>query len=114
MIKGIQMELGDGQKYVIPPLTLGALEDLQERIENVGGLDKESVAAMIDVTLAALKRNYPDMTRETVRELVDVATMGDVFEACMDASGLKRRAIEAEAEAALAADAVGNEATAPA
>jgi hypothetical protein len=113
MIPGIPMILGDGKEYTIPPLTLGALEDLQDRIDKVAGLDKESIAAMIDVTHASLRRNYPELTRAEVRELVDVANMQDVFEAAMDASALKRRALEeAAAGVADAGEAGGNAPTA--
>lgn len=94
MIPGIPMTLGDGKEYVIPPLTLGALEDLQDRIDKVAGVDSASIGTMIDVGLAALKRNYPDITREDVRQLMDLENMEEVFTSALDASGLKRRALE--------------------
>ncbi|QCI93373.1 hypothetical protein [Novosphingobium sp. EMRT-2] len=97
MIPGIPMQLGDGKTYTIPPLTLGSLEDLQDRIDAVSGMDKASIATMIDVALAALRRNYPDLTREEVGGLIDVANMDEVFTSALDASGLKRKALEAEA-----------------
>lgn len=99
-VKGIKLTLGDGKEYVIAPLLLGALEDMQESISSVGdGLDPDTIRTMIDTAHSSLLRNYPDMTREDVRQLLDVANMADVFEACMDMSGMKRKAIEAEAEA---------------
>lgn len=95
MIKGIPMTLGDGREYIVPPLTLGALEDNQEAIEaSTDELSATSIRAMIDIAHAALRRNYPELTRGDVRELIDVAIMGDVFTACMDVSGLKRKAME--------------------
>ena len=91
-MKGIKLTLGDGAEYVVAPLTLGALEDLQEKIEAVDGtMTAANISTIIDVTTASLKRNYPDMTREQVRDLVDVENMGDVFEACMDISGMKAK-----------------------
>ncbi|BCA57683.1 hypothetical protein [Sphingomonas sp. HMP6] len=97
MAKGITLTLGDGNAYVMPPLTLGALEDFQDGIAAMeqGGLDKETIATTIDVALASLKRNYPEMTRDMVRELIDLEIMAEVFEAVMDVSGLRRKAIEA-------------------
>jgi hypothetical protein len=96
-IKGITLELG-GEDFVVPPLPLGALEVLQERIELfTGGLDKGSVATVIDCLHASLKRNYPEKTREDVAELVDVGNMGDVMQAVMDVSGMRRKQIEAAA-----------------
>lgn len=106
-IPGIPLTLGDGETYVIAPLTLGALEDYGDALNNVGELDKASIGTMIDVALASLKRNYPAITREQVRDLIDVGIMGDVFEACMDVSGLRRKELEAVQEAAAPGEAEG-------
>lgn len=97
-VKGIPVELG-GETLVIPPLALGALEQLQERVGNFRGdiRDKEQVATVIDAAHAALKRNYPEMTREQVADAIDIGNMADVFEAVMDVSGLKRKALETAA-----------------
>lgn len=102
-IKGIALELG-GVDFVVPPMTLGALELLQERIEVfTGGFDKGSVATVIDCLHASLKRNYPETTREDAADLVDMANMGEVMQAVMDASGMHRKRIEAEKAGNLAA-----------
>lgn len=103
MIKGITIDLG-GADYVVPPLSIGSLERLQDRIEAFeGGMGKESVSLMVDVAEAALKRNYPDITRDSLVEIMDVSNMEDIFSAVMDVSGLKRKAIDAgEAEATTA------------
>lgn len=95
-VKGIPVNLG-GEDFVIPPLSLGALEQLQERVANFRGDigDKEQVATVIDAALAALKRNYPEISRQEVADMIDVGNMADVFEAVMDVSGLKRKALEA-------------------
>lgn len=95
-VKGITVPLG-GQDYVIPPIALGALEQLQERISKFTGdvTDALQVATVIDAAHAALKRNYPDITRADVADLIDVANMADVFTAVMDVSGLKRKGLEA-------------------
>ena len=95
MAKGITLTLGDGKDYILPPLTLGALEDFQDRIAAMesGGLDKDTIATTIDVALASLKRNSPEMTRDMVRERIDLEVMAEVFEAVMDVSGLRRKAL---------------------
>lgn len=94
-IKGIPLPLG-GKTYIVPPLNLGALERLQERLTSfTGGIDQESVSTVLDAAHSALLRNYPDLTRDQVAEVVDVANMAEVMEAVMDVSGLKRKAIEA-------------------
>lgn len=97
-VKGVPIEMG-GETYVVPPLPLGVLEAMQDRLAAMnGGLDKESVATTIDCLFACLKRNYPDMTRERVAtDLLDVGNMGEVMQAVMDVSGMRRKAAEAEA-----------------
>lgn len=106
MVRGIPLMLGDGKEYTVAPLTLGALEDYGDALNNIGALDKASVATTIDVALASLKRNYPDMTREQVRNLIDVENMDRVFQACMDVSGLLRKELEAT-QAAAAGESLG-------
>ena len=104
-IKGVTVEL-NGANYVIPPIALGALEQLQSRIGEFDGnvQDAKQISTVIDCAHAALKRNYPEMTREEVDDLIDIGNMGEVFAAVMDVSGLKRKEQEAaqagEAQAA--------------
>lgn len=95
-IKGIPLELG-GETLIVPPINLGALEQMQEALASyTGGLDKVSMATVLDAAHAALRRNYPDMTREDVADVIDVANMQQVMEAVMDVSGLRRKALEAD------------------
>lgn len=95
--KGIQVELGN-VSYVVPPLPLGALEVFQDRMSTfTGGMDPESIRFTIDVAHASLKRNYPDLTRDDVAELIDVGNMQEILDAVLDVSGLKRKAAEAAA-----------------
>jgi hypothetical protein len=95
MNRGITIQIGE-KDYIVPPLSLGSMEDMQEQIAQLdNSRNPSNVTAMIDITWVALKRNYPDMTREEVRQGVDLATMGDVMAAVMDISGLKRKEIEA-------------------
>lgn len=100
-IKGVTVNL-NGTDYVVPPIALGALEQLQAKIAAFDGNagDAQQISTVIDCAHAALKRNYPELTREEVADLIDISTMMDVFEAVMDVSGLKRRAQEAENGAA--------------
>lgn len=94
-VKGISIELG-GEQYVVPPIALGALEQLQSRLAGFSGdvSDAAQVSTVIDAAHAALRRNYPQLTRDAVADLIDVSNMAEVFEAVMDISGLKRRSHE--------------------
>lgn len=96
-VPGVNFAFSGGKTLVIPPLSLGDLEQLQDRIAEVkGGVDKESVKTIVDVTHAALKRNYPEMERSEVAALLDLGNMLDVFQCVMDVSGTRRKAQEKE------------------
>ena len=88
------MQLG-GTGFVVPPLSLGAIETMQDRIGKfTAGANLESVGTVIDALHSALCRNYPEMTREQVAEMVDLGDMQEVMEAIMDVGGLKRKSLE--------------------
>ncbi len=85
-------------EWIIPPLSLGALELLQERIGKLeaGSVDPENIRTIVDATHAALVRNYPALTREEVASEIDLGNMMDVIAAVMDVSGVRRKALEDE------------------
>lgn len=101
-VPGVEYPFTKTTKLVIPPLALGALEQMLDRINAVmdGEFTMEGVGTVIDATHAALRRNYPEMTRDEVAELVDLRNMREVLEAVMNASGLEARVVGAEGEAA--------------
>ena len=94
---GIKIVLG-GDEYIVPPIAIGALEQLQDRITQYTGnpMGSGQAGTVIDCAHAALKRNYPDLTREAVADMIDVGNMAEVFEAVMDVSGVRRKAKEGE------------------
>lgn len=94
-VKGITLDFS-GRRMVVPPLSLGALEQLQERLAAFSGdiSDPDQVRTVIDSAHAALRRNYPDMTRIDVAEAIGLENMLEVMEAVMDVSGMKRKAAE--------------------
>lgn len=89
-VPGIEYQF-PGKKLIIPPLSLGDLEQLLERINRVmaGNMDKDAIATVIDATHGALRRNYPDMDRQEVAGLLDLRNMRDVLNVVMGASGLE-------------------------
>jgi hypothetical protein len=103
MFPGVEFDFGGGQRLLVPPLSCGALELLQDRLNELPTLaatDTQAVRTVVDAAHAALRRNYPDATRDEVAELVDVANLGDVYECLMDVGGLRRRAQQEAREAA--------------
>jgi len=94
MIPGIEHDFGGGRVYVIPPLTLVSLELMQDRISAVeisSAIDPGSIKTVIDVTYAALKRNYPDLTRTEVGELLDIGNFHEVMAKVLDVAGVMRK-----------------------
>lgn len=89
-IPGVQFEF-PGKVLVIPPLSLGDLEQLLDRINSVmaGNMDKDGVATVIDATHAALRRNYPEIERAEVAALLDLRNMRHALDAVMNASGME-------------------------
>lgn len=95
MTPGIKLTLG-GTEYTVPPLALGTIEDMEDQLKDFrGGIDADSVKTVIDATTAGLQRNYPDITRDEVRGMLDLGNMIDVMQALMDVSGIKRKELEA-------------------
>ncbi len=97
MIAGIKVELG-GAEWVVPPLNLGALIELQDKLEafRPGAVDKGSIDTVLECVYRAMKRNYPDVTKEQLAEHIDLANMVGLMQAVMDVSGLRRKQLEAE------------------
>ena len=96
-VKGVPVDLG-GTTYIVPPLSLGAMEQLLPRLLEfkATAANIKDVAVVVDAAHAALKRNYPALEREVVADLIGLENMMDIMEAVMDVSGLKRKALEAE------------------
>lgn len=91
--KGVSIEFANGETFIVPPLTLGAVEQLQDRLLAFkGGIDKDSISFIIEATTTALQRNYPEITQEHVKnELIDLGNMEEVIGAVLDVSGIKRK-----------------------
>lgn len=89
-VKGVEFEFADGSVFVLPPLSLGAVEVLQDRLMQFrGGLT--GTDTVIDAVFMALQRNYPDITRDRVAfDLIDLDNMNAAMEVVMNVSGLSK------------------------
>lgn len=91
-IDGITVRMG-GADYVVPALTLRQLKKLKDKL---GALRQISPLAasegqlepLVDVIHAALSRNYPDLTREEMEDLIDLGNIGQLVAAVVNVSGL--------------------------
>ncbi|MDO7501848.1 hypothetical protein Q5X76_14340 [Acinetobacter baumannii] len=76
----------DGQPFVFAPLSLGAVEKLLPALQ---AFKPDDVGSVIDVAFKSLKRNYPDITRDDVADMIYMDQLTEVMEAVMSVSGLK-------------------------
>jgi hypothetical protein len=98
---GIEVDLG-GEKFIVPAIALGKLKELQPRLaeldlSDMGALSPGALDTVSDLILAALNRNYPDMTRAQLDDLLDLGNLGDVVKIVTGQSGLveKKRELSA-------------------
>ena len=76
----------DGQPFVFAPLSLGAVEKLLPALQ---GFSPNDVGTVIEVAHKSLKRNYPDITRDDVADMLYIDQLEEVMSVVMSASGLK-------------------------
>ena len=76
----------DGHALVFAPLSLGAVEKLLPALQS---FQPHDVGTVIDVAHKSLKRNYPEITREDVADLIYMDQLQEVMTAVMSVSGLK-------------------------
>ena len=95
MIEGYSVQLGD-RTLIVPPLTLKALRRLSPSIKNLASLREgvlptdEQFGIISEIVTAALNRNYPDLTQDSVEELLDTGNLHKILFAVMHASGLEK------------------------
>jgi hypothetical protein len=74
LFEGPLIELG-GRTYVLPKLSFGAFQRAQTKIRDIAeGRFADPVelqAAVADVILASLQRNYPELTHEQLLDVLD-------------------------------------------
>jgi hypothetical protein len=92
MIPGITVVMG-GQQWTVPPLTLGQLRRLMPKVRQLteigAQMGETQIGVLTEIVAAALQRNYPDMTAETVENLLDLGNAGAVLNAVLTGSGLR-------------------------
>ena len=90
-IPGVALNLG-GHELIIAPLNVNQLQHFQElfahppKTENIS----EEFEASLPLIVAALQRNYPDLTPDDARGLIDIGNFREVVNAITSESGLKK------------------------
>lgn len=92
LIPGVPVQIGT-KTYVIAPLTFRQLKQLTPQLNSLpqGRPSAEQLEPVMDVIAAALSRNYPELTRDQLEDMIDISNMGAVVLAALNASGLKPR-----------------------
>lgn len=94
LFEGAEVVLGR-QKYVVPALTIRQLKKYRKEIAvlpSLAGRDPtdEEVDGLLDVFHAAVSRNYPDLKREDLEDLIDLNNLPTLIKAVLAQSGLER------------------------
>lgn len=89
-IPGVTFNLG-GIDFVLAPLNLMQVEAMEPVIaEFKNAADMQSVSKIAQqLVLASLSRNYPDITEDDVKQLLDIGQMNAAIAAVLGVSGYK-------------------------
>ena len=93
MIRGTVVTIGN-TKYILPPLNINGLERHARLLkagmsgELTSEVAVEKFGELAEMIHSALRRNYPDVTLEQLKEDVDVANFDELFQAIVKTSGL--------------------------
>lgn len=90
---GELVQLGD-REFIVPSLSMKQAKDLWPEILDMDqGITKvnlpEKQSKWLDIVTAAISRNYPDVRREELEELVDLRSIRKLMLIVMGNSGLE-------------------------
>jgi hypothetical protein len=90
---GVAIRMG-GKDWIVPALSIGQVRRLMPEISKVTTSDSGAVLpddvaqSALNIIHAALSRNYPDVTKEMLEDLIDLGNFRKIIEAIMGVSGL--------------------------
>jgi len=91
--EGIDVTIA-GEKYIVPALSLGQMEEFLPAFERLSKMDpatqsisKENNRDIVDVLHAAFSRNYPEITKEDIKKLIDLKNVRTIVAAVKGESG---------------------------
>jgi hypothetical protein len=109
--EGVPIYMG-GKEYVVPPLSIKYIRNNRDKLKemrtlavNLDVLTPEGDAffsASLELIHAAIVRNYPEVTRDELEEMIDLGTMPQITLAIMHASGFTFQKGPASGEAVAA------------
>jgi hypothetical protein len=86
---GKLIQLG-GVGYVVPAIGLRKVRELLPRLQKLtpGRATTEDIDTIVDMVFAALSRNYPDMKKEDLEDLLDLKNCQEVVRVVAEESGM--------------------------
>lgn len=102
-----------GEDWIIPPLTFRLMKKHQEAIDSFGAVVREPspdetpeeasarmrqaaqasvdrIEKMIDIVIDAMKRNYPDLERDNLEDLLDMENTQAAYRAALGLAEIKK------------------------
>ena len=88
LLDGVTIKLGR-RDFIIPPLNLKAVRKVEKLLPVLEGQAGEVsfLDAATEVLTLAVQRNYPEITREEIEDMVDLGNLPRLIAAVMAASG---------------------------
>lgn len=88
LLDGVTVRLGR-RDFVVPPLNLRAVRKIEPLLPALEGKSTELsfIDAAVEVLHLAIVRNYPEITKEEIEEVVDLGNLPGLISAVMAVSG---------------------------
>ena len=77
-----------GREFIVPPLSLKRFKRAIELLPALEAGDAGVFDAVAELAHLAISRNYPDLTRDALEEMLDAQSVPRVLAAVLEASGL--------------------------
>lgn len=91
--RGKAVLLADDREWIVPPFTFRQARQAPEILQQIFGAPNFAEVALSDpaitLTHMALARNYPELSKEDVVDLLDTANLWEVLEAIWTLGGLR-------------------------
>lgn len=88
-VAGVQVVIG-AHEYTVPPISLYHVRMYADQLKSLDAskqMDVGSIDLIAQVALAALKRNYPELTLDELAQEIDFGNIMSVYQAVMGVSG---------------------------
>ncbi|KZC23545.1 hypothetical protein RHOFW104T7_13160 [Rhodanobacter thiooxydans] len=95
MIPGASINFG-GTDYIVPPINLRVAYGMEEQIKTIckpeGEVDfADYVLAASAILFALMQRNYPDLSRDSFNDLIDLPMLRPIMAGMLQISGYAAR-----------------------